>query len=159
LLVIASSVFSSRARLFALGQTDLPTSLYGFDQEGLISLLKTLSLGNYRGYRRRYIRRYLDDLVSRFNRRQYRPVTFHLVLGFALKTEPMPLLKIKSDPIDDGKIIPALLAPPPSVLPSNAVTHAQRHPYKRWGFMLPDRTPECETHHPSIDLLLPGVGF
>jgi hypothetical protein len=107
----------------------------------VISLLKTLGLGTYHGYRRRYIRRYLDEFVWRFNRRHYRPATFHLILGLALKTQPMPLPKIKSDPVDDKDIIPALPAPSPTTLPNNALTQAQARAYKRRGFMLPGGTP------------------
>jgi hypothetical protein len=50
-----------------------------------IALLKKLGLGICHGFRRRYIRRYLDEFVWPFNRRHYRPATFHLNLGLATK--------------------------------------------------------------------------
>lgn len=67
----------------------------------VISLLKRLGLGTYHGLRQRYIQRYLDEFVWRFNRRQSRPATFHKILGLAIQSPPSPFGAIMADPSDD----------------------------------------------------------
>ncbi|HVI90920.1 MAG TPA: IS1595 family transposase [Dongiaceae bacterium] len=65
-----------------------------------VSLLKTLSLGTYHGFRKRYVPRYLDEFVWRFNRRDSRSASFQLLLGLSVKTRPWPLEEIRNEAIE-----------------------------------------------------------
>jgi len=101
------------------------------------SLLKTLALGTYHGYRRRYIRRYLDEFVFRFNRRKSRPAIFHMILGLAVKVPPATLKIIRSDPLDRKDAVVSLPNPPAGKPPSSMLDALKRRPYRNRGFLMP----------------------
>jgi len=105
----------------------------------VISLLKTLGLGTYHGFRRRYIRRYLDEFVWRFNRRGFRPATFHMLLGLTVheKTKPSPLPKIRGDTIDDANRVINLPNPKPGQIPNDALSKLKHKGYVSRGFTPP----------------------
>jgi transposase-like protein len=93
----------------------------------VISLLKTLGLGIYHGFRARYIQRYLDEFVWRFNRRGARPATFHMIIGRMVQTQPRGLPDIRTD-LDDLNGPPKGPPPPgPFTLPGGmiALMHAR----------------------------------
>jgi hypothetical protein len=126
---------------YYLRQTDgsIPPTMIVPWADRVISLVKTLALGTYHGYRRRYIRRYLDEFVWRFNRRHYRPATFHLILGLATKVPPAPLSEIVTDPIDNRDAIIGLPAPPPGKLPEdNMLERLKARRFRGRGFMPPE---------------------
>jgi hypothetical protein len=105
----------------------------------VISLMKTLGLGTYHGYRRRYIRRYCDEFVWRFNRRRSRPATFHLILGMAASAKPAPLRRvILVDPMDKRSKIKAPPSPPPGVLPTGFLETRKAQAYYARGFWPPE---------------------
>ncbi len=56
----------------------------------LFSNLKRWGLGVYHGLRRKYLQRYLDEFVFRFNRRRTRHAAFATLLGIGARTGPAP---------------------------------------------------------------------
>ncbi len=54
----------------------------------VFALLKRWSLGTYHGLRRKHVDTYLNEFVSRCNRRFYRHVSFETLLGLATHHEP-----------------------------------------------------------------------
>jgi transposase-like protein len=120
----------------------MPDELTLYWMHKIIALLKKLGLGTYHGFRRRYIRRYLDEFVWRFNRRHYRPATFHLILGLAAKTPPAFLSKITADPIDNKLKIIALPEPRPAAMPKGMLHGLQARFYRRRGLLPPEDHPD-----------------
>lgn len=102
------------------------------------SLLKTLALGTYHGYRRRYIRRYLEEFVFRFNRRKARPAIFHIILGLAVKTPPATLKMIRADRLDRKDAVVSLPNPLPGKLPTSMLDNLKRRHYRNRGFLPPE---------------------
>lgn len=76
----------------------------------IFALLKRWALGVYHGLHRRHIQCYLEEFTFRFNRRNSRPATFHLLLGIAGRTPPVTYGGI----VDSGsEMIPRLPPTPP----------------------------------------------
>jgi hypothetical protein len=120
----------------------MPDELTLYWTHKVIALLKKLGLGTYHGFRRRYIRRYLDEFVWRFNRRHYRPATFHLILGLATKTPPASLSKITVDPVDNKHKIIGLPEPKPGFMPKYMLQGIKARAYRRRGLLPPEDHPE-----------------
>jgi hypothetical protein len=120
----------------------MPDELTLYWTHKIIALLKKLGLGTYHGFRRRYIRRYLDEFVWRFNRRHYRPATFHLILGLATKSPPAPLSKITADPIDNRHKIIGLPEPKPGFMPNGMLQSIKARAYRRRGLLPPEDHPD-----------------
>jgi ISXO2-like transposase domain len=56
----------------------------------LFSNLKRWGRGVYHGLRKTNLQHYLDEFVSRFNRRRTRHAAFDTLLGFGARTTPAP---------------------------------------------------------------------
>lgn len=55
----------------------------------VFALLKRWGLGVYHGLRRKHVQTYLDEYCFRFNRRQWRRVSFEKILGIAAAKSPV----------------------------------------------------------------------
>lgn len=108
------------------------------------SLIKTQALGTYHGFRRRYIRTYLDEFVFRFNRRKLQPVVFHTMLGLTVKTEPHQLWRIAADPRDEKDQVIGLPNPSGRRMPGGMLGGLTERFYRKRGFFIaePDDYPE-----------------
>ena len=60
----------------------------------VFALLKRWGLGVYHGLRRKHMQDYLDEYCFRFNRRNWRKVSFEKILGLASVHAPVPCHKI-----------------------------------------------------------------
>lgn len=104
----------------------------------VISLLKRWGMGTYHGVRRRYVRRYLDEFVWRFNRRRSRPATFHKLLGLAVTVPPAPLPAIRADPLDRADQIVMPPAPPPGKMPTGMLASLNKRQFKKRRLLPPE---------------------
>lgn len=121
---------------------DDPMSMFWTNR--VASLIKTQALGTYHGYRRRYIRTYLDEFVFRFNRRKAQPVVFHTMLGLTVKTDPHQLRRIVDDPRDEKDKVIGLPNPAPGRMPGGMLGGLTERYYRKRGFFVrePDDYPE-----------------
>jgi hypothetical protein len=62
----------------------------------VFSNLKTWLTGTHHGVEPKYLTRYLDEYVFRFNRRQTPMAAFQTLLGIASNKKPMSLAELRS---------------------------------------------------------------